>query len=253
MNNKNESKIWIYVGKLGVLVAIIWGIIQIINFIVKSPEYSAEIQCRHNSYETSPWHFETIHSILEYKAVLYLLNKKGGILNNLDIDSLIDSYKDKRNIKDKHEYDLILSQMSDDVSRDYNEMWIFNIKNNGNKSLEDLVLEFPYKGYYKLSISSKIMKSTYFEKKIEVGDIRPSNETEIYCWTNHEKPITENEESNIKFTHKNGVCEVSYPIEVSGIYAWFNKNNGYSIFFVILITLLLNMFYFLGKRTFWRK
>lgn len=244
----SESKIWVYIGKIGVLVAIIWGVIQIINFFVKAPEYNADITSKHTFYETSPWHFETIRKNIEYKAMLFMMNKKNFLFNNLDLDSLLDSYKDKKNIKDNYEFDLILNQMNEQINRDYNTIWVFNIKNTGGKSLEDLILEFPYIGFCKVFMPDNISKSDYFDKKIKIGDLRPSNETKIYCWTNHDKPITKEEESNIRFTHKNGLCEVTYPLEVSGIYAWFNRNNGYFILFLIVVIIICNVFYSLGKR-----
>lgn len=253
MFNKSESQIWSYIGKIGVIVAILWGSIQIINFFVKSPEYSADIKGKHSYYETSPWHFERIYNTLEYKAILSLFNRENKLLNNLDLDSLLNIYKDKKNIKEKSEFDEIIEQMNEEVNRDYNTIWIFDIKNNGNKTLEDLILEMPYLGYYKVLLPDNPTKVQYFEKSVKIGNIRPSNLAKIYCWTNLKKPITKVEEDSVIFTHKNGVCNVFFPTEINGIYELFYKENGYYILIILMFVTTSFIFYLFGKKRGYKK
>jgi hypothetical protein len=70
---KVDSSFWGYIGKAGVLVALVWGGIQIFNYFFKTGEYEATAKGNHSFYETSPLHNEAYLKSAEYKKEATLL------------------------------------------------------------------------------------------------------------------------------------------------------------------------------------
>jgi len=261
MIEKKESILWGNLGKAGVVVALIWGVIQIYSYFSKTEDYEATAQGNHSKYyETPPPFKKSYIKNGEYRALVKTIIKDRGLLKDYNLETLLLQYKNlNNNNQDKINYDINYSQLKlNDLNSGYNDdyksLWTFQVKNSGNKPLEGLALEVPFKGYYKLVLPDNVIKIAQFDNKIDIGDLSPSYEAKIICWTDYDYFPLDDAESKSRFTHKNGWLSISYPMEVTGIYAWNERNQGgpFIILCVIVVFLFL-ILYGLGQTKGMRK
>lgn len=233
-----NSKFWGTIGKLGVLVALVYGVIEIVTFFTKSDDYEAKAHGEHSFYETAPPFQHQVDRLIEYRALLRTPRYATDNIKVADIDSMIESAK-----KDvANPFNLFSSSINvaryDVQPPNFNSLWSFSIENTGNKPIEGLVLEVPFDGYFKVSRPGDSTRSGMFEKRIEIGDLRPSYEAKIICWGKDDSYFSSIDEEKTRFTHKNGWFTVQYPTIATGFYAWLVKHDlSLSLFLSIFLTL----------------
>lgn len=245
-DKKADPALWSYVGKAGVLVALIWGVIQIFNYFFKTGEYEATANGSHGFYETSPIHNEAYLKNAEYKALVRTIIEKEGSLKSYNLDTLLKNLRANNRSSEKLYFDMYLNElgMSPYERKEYNSLWTFRIKNSGNKPLEELALELPFDGVFKVVLPGNVIRTNSFSNKIDIEELRPSYEANIYCWTNASMAFIEDDEEKSRFTHKNGSFSITYPVEVTGIYAWNKKNYDTPLLIGLGILAFLFLFIF---------
>ncbi|GEM_PF-2098591 len=248
MSNSDNSKkdIWSYLGKIGLLVALIWGLIQIINFFYKSKDYEAVVNGNHSFYETSPKHRISYTNATEYKALVKTIIKREGNLKTFELDTLLSKIKNDNNSILNYEFRNNLPDLRfNDFGQEYNEIWTFSVKNTGDKPLEELALELPFDGICKIILPDNVLREEDFKNKIQIGELRPSYEANIIVWgksySSYISSSYEDEEKS-RFTHKYGWFSIKYPVEVKGFYAWNKKYDDMPLMFG---SMLILMFVFL--------
>ena len=250
--NKTDQTFWGYIGKAGVLIALIWGSIQIFSYLFKTGDFEASAKGNHSFYQTSPHHNKAYLKSGEYKALVRFIIEKEGSLKNYNLDTLLKNLKANGNEMDRSYFEMYLNQLgiSPFNDREFSSIWTFTIRNIGNKPLEELALELPFDGVYKIMLPDNQVKENSFTNKIEIGELRPSYEASIYCWTRHSTTFIEDDEEKSRFTHKNGWFGISYPAEVTGFYAWNKKNDNFPIIVGSSILLFAYIVVFaLGERS----
>lgn len=253
MSNSENSKkdIWSYLGKIGMLVALIWGIIQIFNYFSKNKDFDAEVNGNHSFYETSPKHRIAFTNANEYKALVKTIISREGNLKTYELDTLLQKIKSDNKSILHYELRNNLSELGfNEYEKEYNEIWTFSIKNTGDKPLEELALELPFNGSYKVILPNNVILEGDFKNKILVGELRPSYEANVVVWTSSYSSYTSTsfeDEDKSRFTHKFGWFSIKYPVEVKGIYAWNKKYDDAPLMFAAMIILML--IFILGART----
>ena len=239
MEEKKETKVWGIFGKASLLVAFVWGLIQVYNYFFKSPEFSATIVGNHCVYETSPIHIDALQRKYEYEALI----KTTNISQKDNIDSLLNRTR-IGNAKSTFEYNLILVS-GNHWDSEFNSLWTIKIKNSGNKPLEEVAIELPFEGIYKIILPNNVLKTDKFKNSIVLGDLRPSYEAIAYCWVKtYSGNYFEADEEKSRVTHKNGWFNISYPVEVTGIVAWNKKNYNTPVLIGLLLFFFIVMMSF---------
>lgn len=243
---KNSNGIWGALGKAGVLVGLVWGGIQIYNNFFKIDDFEAESNGRHSSYSTPPILLKGFNANIDHQAIVKTIIDEDGALKKYDYIALKKLVqKDYRYLSYSENYNK-LYPFNESWQGDYNSIWTFKIKNIGNKPLEELALELPFNGYYKINFPDNTTKEDSFSNKINLKELRPSYELFVTCWTDAESYDIESDEEKSRFTHKNGWSSISYPVETEGLYAWNIRNRGNPLFifgvFVLFIFIITYAF-----------
>jgi hypothetical protein len=226
---KKEIGIWAWIGRAGVVVALIWGSIQVYNYFYRTPDYKGKASGKHTYYETSPQHLDGYIKSNQYKAAVKKVIEEGGSIKNPDLDSLY--LKVTESLRSKYGYDVITNQSWGD---DFRALWTFNVKNVGNKPLDSLVLEVPFEGIYKIILPNNYTKSGNFKNRIAIGELRPSYDAQVFCWTGTSyDPKSDEEKSRVN--HTDGWFPIDYPIEVRGIIAWNDRNDDMPLLILLFI------------------
>jgi hypothetical protein len=214
-----ESNLWSWLGKLSVVVTMIYASTEIYKNISKTPEHSAECVGHYHKYETAADFTFAANQNSEYKSALKSEIEDKGLTKEGDIDSLVSKIKaDTTNSLRKSTFKSNVLELNNYGSEyhSYKIFWEFFIANKGNKPLEDLILELPIEGYYKIVLPNNDVKTGSFKNRISLYDLKPSYSTSIMIWSelNYYKfedygfPSVEKEG---KFTHKNGWFQIEYP------------------------------------------
>lgn len=247
MSKENTSSdLWSIIGKLGIIVALVWGAIQIYNYLFKTEDYQVEVAGSHSFYETSPVHNKAYKNAIEYKALVKAIIERDGNLKTFELDTLVSKVKKGKDHTLKSSFEYYKSEVSNQEGSDifnFNEIWYFTIKNTGHKPLEELSLELPFEGSYKVKLPNDVSKVNSFKNKIEIGELRPSYEATITCWSNNYSFYSEENEEKSRFTHKYGWFSIKYPVQVTGLYAWNKKYDDFPLLLVGII-LAISIFFF---------
>lgn len=104
----------------------------------------------------------------------------------------------------------------------YRHSFIFTLKNEGNKEVQNIKLLVPGAGVYEVLRTSPINKTERFSNEIPVGNLSPSDELTVLVWTDNER--ARNETERMRFVHPDGVVSVRFtaPREPSIIDTTFN-------------------------------
>lgn len=244
--NENKFNFWGYIGKLGVLVALIWGVIQIFDYFSGEDDYKVVTSGKISYYEVSPNQKKAFNDYKNYKSIIKTLVENKIPINSSDQNELLKCIEENndryRTVKDKYEFNL---KYSDNTNiEEFNEMWTFSIKNKSNKPLEDISLELPFGGYYKVILPNNNIKNGTFSNKIEIEDLKPSYDAVIMCWRNSYFASINNvrdahDQEKTRFTHKYGWFSINYPVEATGIYAWNKRNDDIPLFIFIFISITI--------------
>jgi hypothetical protein len=179
-----------------------------------------------------------------------------------------DSYYDtdinfrKRSVNNDARLNHIFSISKNNIGKDLkskllelNSIWIFKIRNTGNKTLEEIYLELPFDGYYHSRFIGDGFEKGYFNNKILLHDLRASNEIEVIVWGDGKEG--ENNlhiyQEKTRITHKDGVFPIEYPVSDNG-FLRFNKryNNIPVLFSICMIGLSIYFSYQAGRRNIFR-
>lgn len=236
MKEKNsKSLFWSSVGKLAGLLSVIWIIIQLYNYVFKD-NYRIKILGNHYTFE--------LPNIILKDLVNY--NKM------LAIDSARKVYKETSSFKtlkdflnyNNHDYYLEtynkIGNYNSNISNylNYKSTWTFEIKNRGKKPIEELKLELPFDGYYKIIRQNQPVINGLFTKQIILNDLQPSYEIKVTVWPiDVLSDMPEYQEEKTRVTHKYGWTNITYPKEVRGILAWNIRNDN--IFTIIAVFVLI--------------
>lgn len=245
--NKSTNRFWGSLGKAGMLIGLIWGGIQIFSYVFKLDEYEVKVQGKHSFYKTAPILLDGYENSIKYKAIVKTVIESDGSLKNYQLDTLFSEISN--NFK-YYTYDVNFRSYYPvkDFSwdGDYNSAWEFKITNTGNKPLEELALELPFSGYYAVSFPNDVIKSGFFSNKINLGELRPSYEINIICWSSANYSYPEGDEEKSRFTHKNGWFRIEYPLQASTLDAWNQRNHNLPflilIFMITFIVIILKSF-----------
>jgi hypothetical protein len=237
-----KSKFWSLIGKLGVILTIVWIIIQMINHFNNKEEIEMKITGNHFKYILANEHQELMK---EHKKILSLdksytnnINKNGTSIKNLLLFEK--SKKAKNNWKFKSDLSSYLSYGSFLTIPEYNEIWTFKIENTGIKPIEDLVIELPFKGYYQLNSQKGKIEKSNFENRIAIGNLAPGYSVNITTWVNSMSfSYPEYTEEKTRVTHKYGWKKIDYPVKIKGILAWNERNNNTLFEIAIPLSILI--------------
>jgi hypothetical protein len=217
----DESRIWGWIGRIAVIIGLIWGAIQIINyFSQKDAEIVAEGQ---------------FYRLVIPDPIIEDFKKKNERINANEIEKLLPEKLEGRYSVASGIADFINKDKSIITATELSNLstyWEFQIQNNGSKESSDLKLELPIKGYYRINKRGESSTGGKFENIISIGNLRPSNSVLVLVWTN--EFVSEYRAQEAKVTSPNGVISVSQPTLVKGGYAWFYNNIFPIIFFSVI-------------------
>jgi hypothetical protein len=171
----NKFSFWTIFGKLATIVALIWGLTQLYTYYLKQ-DYIIAVTGDHFSFNIPP----DINNVLSKYANQLTNNEtydqyftdKRRIDSIQDIERIIKKNKDDSetitlaNIQ--YTFDYLSKYKHSNLSSNYKSYWRFNIKNDGNKPLEDLILELPFNGIYILSIQNELDVINEFTNQIKL-------------------------------------------------------------------------------------
>jgi hypothetical protein len=109
-------------------------------------------------------------------------------------------------------------------------IWWITVANEGTKEAQDLSIELPFDGYYQLEQVGTTAVFTDFQKIIDIGSLRPSNKIHVTIWAGPAYfPMstwcTTEIYGETRITHPNGVVDIQYTEQVTGLYAWYIRTN----------------------------
>ncbi|MBC7524468.1 MAG: hypothetical protein H7239_08535 [Flavobacterium sp.] len=227
----NGNKTWTNIGKISIVIGIIWVGIQIYNFL--KPTYSAVIKGDH---------FPTLYhqAILDDKKTLNKFNffcqefpfEKENIKSNKELDSLINNFSEKN--KSNFENYCYFN------NRNYNKrsIWTFDINNSGYSPLEELSIELPFNNceYRIIGPDNKIINGV-FSNRILLGNLNPSFNYQVIVWDDFLNDMYD--ENKCKVHHKYGTFDVSFAYKTYGTVA--SMLQLASIFYVPLLILIFGI------------
>jgi hypothetical protein len=253
MAQTNESKnlLWSIIGKLALVLSILWILIQLYNNFFKKQDYECEAIGNHSIFEI-PVHLQK--TLNEYINVLAIDSALIETNNNKLIEKPISfltkiignqNYQNELGIQ----YDVLLYKQIFEKKKDleeYKSFWWFELTNSGNKPLEDLILELPFDGYYIINLANDKNIYGQYKHQIKIGELKTSYSVTIKVWRSDNLVFSdfEYDEEKTRFTHKYGSTEIKYPKEVSGILAWNSRNYNFPLIILIFILSLLYLIVF---------
>ena len=165
MTKKSTFNFWSAFGKFALLVTFLWTGTQIYKSFTDDNGFDFIVTGNHSKYRLAPDHQEFIESyknlILLDKAYREEINSRG-----LSINKLLNYSEKTTNADFLENYDFNKKYDPPFELPEYNNSWEFQIENNGKKPLEQLILETPFKGVYKISIKDKKDVFGTFDKNI---------------------------------------------------------------------------------------
>ncbi|MBX7151759.1 hypothetical protein K1X84_08965 [bacterium] len=124
---------------------------------------------------------------------------------------------------------------------DYYQIWFFEIKNEKEGELNDLILHLPFNGYYSITTDELDAHSAgIFSKQIKIGNLRPINRIRITVWEKyHIGSSFSSQEDYIKVSHTQGTCRVKFPVDATGFWAWIIKLSDHWILIVFILLFVI--------------
>jgi len=121
-------------------------------------------------------------------------------------------------------------------------VWEFRLRNSGPKELANIQFKLPFSGFYLIRDGNTARQGSgmaKFNRMLGIERLLPGQYLVVTLWT-AEKQDKEFEQS-IRVTSNEGVLDVEYPIEPSGLLAWLERNKalvGLSLVVLILMVVL---------------
>ena len=112
------------------------------------------------------------------------------------------------------------------------------LKNKGSKTATDIVIDFPGKGLAVIVNPDDSRKTINFNRVIKLDNLRANNVIVLAIWSESEFFTYNYDDINV--THKNGVGEVTWPIEATGI-AWYVQSYSFFMFLFLYFIFMIGM------------
>ncbi|MBA9073885.1 hypothetical protein GGR22_002052 [Flavobacterium gossypii] len=227
------------IGLISVLISIVIGSIDLYDRFAEDVIAEGTV----SSYQSPPFLLNGYRNSKAYFTTLKTIARDKKIVSQKEIDSLI---KDSE-IRSRTSFN-IDDTMSLIVSRgnDYRSFWVFTIKNDSDKPLEDLVLLTDLNGFCKTDYPFKKSSFHSFSSSIKLGELNPSYEIIVICWSDDNYNNNFLDYKKIRLTHKNGSVDVSFPNEKGKFMRTLSSIPIY-IYAVVTILLIILIFKFSKK------
>jgi hypothetical protein len=197
--SEDSNKTWATIGKIGVVIAIIVGLITIYkNVFADGPSLFAQ-GASHSIYY-SPKTFDAI-SVSDLDVSLAL---PYDLVNRENVSKEITNAISQRL---NSQVRLIKATESDGY------MVEINVTNNGNREAQNVRIELPTKGIYEIARVGEPVKVDEFANVVPVGNLGPSNTASVIVWTRYFNEYLENQ---VRITHSLGTAGVEFAIGVNG-------------------------------------
>lgn len=243
MTKKTTFNFWSFLGKFALFVTFTWTVWQIYNSTLTN-DYEFEATGNHSKYKPPNNYYSLIKN---YESILLLdeayreaINSRGISVNKLL--SFAENTKNKEFLESFNYHKKWTKVINIPI---YNYTWEFQIDNSGSKPLEELFVETPFDGYYRISRKNEEDIHGTFSKNIPIEKLKPGYSLGIRIWTNESFGIDEYDEEKTRITHKFGYQPISYPMKVQGFSKWLISDYEFPIFFKVMILIFLFIITFL--------
>ena len=242
------SRLWSWVRNISTLVVLTYTFVQLVNALLPTSEYDivAYGDCVQLAFPDS------------------FYQELDDLRNSIDADKIAEILPITDEDKEEEWYNLPFSWIMRDYSRsmlastvtDYmrdnypftleaqlnrlHSIWWFTIKNEGTKEVNDLTLELPFDGLFRIERSGEVPFFSDFEKNIQIGSLRPSREIRIIVWSKQDVSYPwrlQSIKNETRITHPNGIIDITYPEKVTGVLAWLARTIGFRGSFLGLLIL----------------
>jgi len=176
-----KKDIWSSFGKFSAVVMVLAALITIyIQLFPNKPKLVAECIYSEN-YELPP-------------DIIQRIIKLNGILSTDTLGVLIERYKAKGTIELDSKVDFVY-YLRDYLNQDkYSLFWSrnkysgqahFKIRNDGDISSKEIKFYIPAKGIALISYNNDITQVRNFNQAIEINELRPEQEIDLFVWTSY--------------------------------------------------------------------
>ncbi len=260
-NTTGNSNFWTLFGKLALILATLWVLTQLYNYFIKN-EYKLDCKGNHINFELPPNTKATLNDYVNRISLEKAYSKyfkDGARIDSIHkIDNTLKKLKAKYSEENLPEYYYNLSRVRNEYSyfqstysnfqySNYNSLWTYTISNQGNKPIEELVLELPYKGIYVLTTKNEPAKIGNFKNQIEIGNLKPTQEITIKAWAENQLyEVLDYDEEKTRLTHKYGWESIEYSKKAEGVLAWYLESYYSGMLLSMITILILFIIFFLG-------
>ncbi len=243
-NKKININLWNLIGKIATLLTIIWIILQLYSFVYKKKDYNIEAYGEHSIFRIPEKVNKELKKCQKTLALYETYREEiGGKI--IPMSKLIKISEEKLNnpwFNNSYEINKYRIKI---IIPDYNELWLFNISNKGLNTIENLILEVPFDGYYKYIPQIGKENDGYFNKRIKLIDLPPGYSIKVFCWRNTVLSSFSNyDEKKSRITHKYGVEKIKFSAKVSGLLAWNIKYDNLPLYILIVILIYVMIIIF---------
>jgi hypothetical protein len=228
---KDKFSIWGLIGKTAAFLSLIWVSVQLFNYFF------------HKDFKLNA--IGTVSEFLLPNDIITELNKVGDYELFLKACDLLNVPLTEKTLVNK-KINVDLYQLENDRRypnpskniANYSYIWWYTIINNGNKPVEDIQLELPFDGYFKITYSDSI-KYGRFKNKVKLFTLYPGQNIKIILWQTFDYNSLSDDKEKSRITHKNGITQIGYSIEKRGFWAWNERTYGTPLFVLIVLFLFL--------------
>ena len=247
MEKLKKSNVWAIVGKMTAILTLFWIIVQLYSYFSSNNEYKISTYGRYSKFLIPNDYSKLIN---DYKAIIALdkayvenVNEKGLSIEGLKKYLESDNRAELFDLSHEH-YKNFMNPVK---INEYTYIFNFYIENQGNKPIEDLVLELPFSGYFHINREKGAFSEGSFTKHIDLGVLEPGYSINAHIWSNYPHSFSQYDEEKTRITHKYGWKRIKYPVEVKGIIAWSIRNDNFPfVIFLIIVFTLMALLFILG-------
>jgi hypothetical protein len=231
MNFKSVFR-WETIGKIGVLLSIIWVSVQLFNYFSST---TGKIRATMKSSKF------ILPALIEKNMFTSLPNEIINSLNKLnsDRDTSLKQFRGAlfKYERLKHFHDYLTSKIT---NYDYNNFkyyryfWTINLINPSSKLVQSINVDIETDGYYQLISQDDSSTASFYTHNIQIGDLRPQNKATLFVWSSYTSEV-----KKVKINYKDGFIIPEEIKEVTGFYGWLSKYSLTENIFLRLLPFLL--------------
>lgn len=236
-----SDRVWGWIGKCGVLVAIVWGVIQIVGSCTS--DFDLRASGEYASFalpDTLLKELDAIDCYALQAAARKLLTPpectSAPASTSADVAGVLDpsliSEKLGGWLKDRFPRTL-----RDVLSESKGVVWI-DVENEGRKEVTSLDLQLSNKGWYLLRRQGLEDQFGSFSSIVPLGSLKPGARLSITLWTRY-GGFMEFDEDRTRLVHANGTSAIAFRRQVGGIWGWMANHSIFMSTFVLPMTLCL--------------